>query len=219
MTAGPTAREMRLRAGEEITADAIARAAAVVAAGGVLLYPTDTIYGLGCDALRPGSVRRVYALKERPEEKPMIVLVSGVAMAESLVAEVPAAARAIMRAFWPGPLTLLFPADAARVPWLTGATGKIGLRYPEHAFCRRLMEASGLPLLSTSANRSGEAYAGDVSALRALFGSSVDLFVDAGALPASAPSTIVDVSSGVPALVREGAVPASALARYFAGEA
>lgn len=200
----------------ELAASELDRAARSVEGGSVLLYPTDTIYGLGCDALNRSSVERVYAVKRRPEEKPMIVLVHSVEAAERLAGGLGARARALAEAFWPGPLTLLVKADSGRIPWLAGPTGKIGIRFPDHRFCRRLMEASGRPLLSTSANISGEPYDGAPQRLRELFAGSVDLIVDAGALPPSAPSTIVDASGERPVLVREGALEAWRLAGHFA---
>jgi L-threonylcarbamoyladenylate synthase len=200
----------------ELPAGELGRVRAAVEDGKVLLYPTDTIYGLGCDALNRSSVEQVYAIKRRPEEKPMIVLVHSVEAAERLTGRWGARARALADAFWPGPLTILVRADAEQLPWLAGATGKIGIRFPEHRFCRELLEATGRPLLSTSANISGEPYDGSPERLRELFGPLVDLHIDAGVLPVSPPSTIVDASGDRPVLVREGALPMSRLEGHFA---
>ena len=154
-------------------------------------------------------------IKRRPDDKPMLVLVSSLEEAQRLgVWNV--RARALAETVWPGPLTLLVKADAARLPWLAGATGKIGVRVSGHPYCRALTSVSGRALLSTSANRSGEAYDGDPVRLRALFTDEVDLFINAGLLPPSPPSTVVDASGEIPVLVREGALPVSALAGHIA---
>lgn len=203
-----------LEAGE-IAPELIERCVQVVAGGGILVYPTDTIYGIGCDALNRDAVRRVYEIKRRPESKPMIVLIHAIGALELLAAPISPHVAELLAACWPGPLTVILRANADRVPWLAGASGTVGVRLPAHPFCRRLMEASGAPLLSTSANLSGEEYAGDIGVLARVFGAEADLLVDAGALPASPPSTIVDCSGTTPVLVREGALPRAGLARFL----
>jgi len=215
MSPGVETKTILLAPGEP-SREAVERSARAIASGGVIVYPTDTIYGLGCDATNRDAVRRVYEIKRRPETMPMIVLVGSIKEAAGLAEGVPALAEELMRACWPGPLTVLLRANASLYPWLSAGSGKIGVRFPKHAFCARLMEASKRPLLSTSANLSGQAYVSDVEALRDLFETQVDLFVDAGALPGSMPSTIVDGSAEVPVLVREGAVPGASLKRFLA---
>ncbi len=198
------------------TAEALDTCAAAVTAGRVLLYPTDTIYGLGCDALNADAVRRVYEIKRRPETMPMIVLVGSVEEARGLASGISPKVSELLGAVWPGPLTILLRANARLYPWLSAGSGKIGVRLPKHAFCRQLMEASRRPLLSTSANHSGESYVGDMDILRGIFEKEVDLIVESGRLPDSLPSTIVDGTGDVPRLVRQGAVPEASLQRFFA---
>ena len=197
-------------------AGAIERSALVVASGGVLVYPTDTIYGLGCDAGNREAVERIYEIKHRPASMPMIVLVGSVEEAAELASEVSPTVAELLTACWPGPLTVLLRANASRYPWLSAGSGKVGVRFPKHPFCTQLMAAAKRPLLSTSANLSGEPYVSDVQALKALFSVRVDLFVDAGTLPPSLPSTIVDGSGDRPVLVREGAMMKGPLERFFA---
>ena len=181
-------------------------AATVVQAGGVLVYPTETLYGLGVNAWNTEGVRRVLALKRRPENKPILLIVHNENAVAGLTDEIPEAGRALMSALWPGPLTLLFRA-AGHVPGvLTQGSGKIGLRIPASRLCLRLLELSGVPLTATSANLSGNPSPRSVDEIEKMLGPGIDLYVDGGAMKTTQPSTIVDVSEGVPRLVREGAI-------------
>ncbi len=191
---------------------AIHRAARVLAGGGVILYPTDTLYGLGCLAGHAAAVKRVYAIKGKPETKPSLVLVDSVEMAGGMAAVVPPLARRLMDLFWPGPLTLVLEAAPGVPDLLTAGTGKVGIRLPADEFCRRLVNRCGSPLVSTSANRSGVEPSAAFTALLREFGGEVDLAVDSGERQ-SPPSTIVDVSEGVLTIVREGVVSALELTR------
>ena len=187
-------------------------AAAVLAKGGLVAFPTETFYGLGANALDAEAVRRVFVAKGRPESKPVLVLVDSVEMAESLVKEVPAAARKLMSRYWPGPLTLVFKAIASAPEELTGGTGTIGIRLPRHPVAFELVHAAGVPLTAPSANLSGvppPTTAADVT--RALSG-KIDLILDGGATAGGLPSTILDVTVTPPRLLRRGAleIPESA---------
>jgi L-threonylcarbamoyladenylate synthase len=190
---------------------AVRRAAGVLARGGVILYPTDTIYGLGCLSSDERAIARIYSMKKRPENRPTLILVGSEGMVDRFVTEVPPAAATLMKRFWPGPLTLLFAASGNVSRALTAGTGKIGIRLPAHEFCARLSEECGDAIVSTSANISGSpAAAGSAGALRDLAG-AVDLVVDAGDL-ASLPSTVADISGGRAVIVREGAIPRGEIA-------
>jgi len=186
-------------------------AAEVIQAGGVVVYPTDTLYGLGANAWNPDAVGRLHDVKRRGEPKPTLVLVHDAAEVEALTDEVTDAARALMSSFWPGPLTILFRAAPHVVPALSAASGKIGIRLPASAFCTRLCALAGCPVTSTSANISGSAALRTVAEIERAVGPSVDLYIDGGTLDASLPSTVVDASTAVPRLVREGAVPGDRL--------
>ncbi len=186
--------------------DVVRRAAALLKAGGVIVYPTETLYGVGADAGNADALRRVFALKGREGAKPLLVIVDAFERLRPFVESVTAEAPLLMDAFWPGPLTLVFKASSRAVPELTAGTGTIGARVPSSDFCRALVSACGRPITSTSANRAGEPTPNDVDEIRKRFPEGVDLFIDAGALPPSSPSTVVDVSSSPPRLVREGAV-------------
>ncbi len=195
---------------------AVHRAAVVLGEGGVLLYPTDTLYGFGCLAGDVAAVRRIYAIKGKPESKPSLVLVDSVEMAIGMSDGVSPLARHLMDIFWPGPLTLILRAAPGVEGLLTAGTGKLGVRLPADEFCRRLSTRCASPLVSTSANRSGVQPEGDYPSLLREFGGEVDLAVDGG-VRRSAPSTIADVSDGTLTIVREGAVSALELTRAISG--
>ncbi len=189
---------------------AVSRAAAVLDAGGVILYPTDTIYGLGCRAADEPAIGRIYAMKRRPPSRPTLILVGSAGMVARFVTGIPPAAAALMERFWPGPLTLLFTAAGGISPLLTAGTGKIGIRLPAHPFCTKLSLKCDDAIVSTSANVSGSPPAGGTADPVREFGRLVDLVVEAGHL-ASLPSTVADVSGGELTIMREGAIPARKL--------
>ena len=186
--------------------EVVVRAATLIRAGGVIVYPTETLYGLGADAGNAAALRRVYELKGREEAKPVLVIVDAFETLRPFVQDITADAQSLMEAFWPGPLTLVFKASL-RVPIeLTARTGTIGARVPSSDFCRALVKASGRPITSTSANRAGEPPLASIEEIRNSFSGGVDLFIDGGTRLTGAPSTIVDVSTSPPRLLREGAV-------------
>ncbi len=198
--------------GEADLQPAVRRAAAVLNGGGVILCPTDTIYGLSCAAGNPEAVSRIYAIKGKPETKPSLVLVDSIRMAEEISAGVPATARRLMDAFWPGPLTIILEAAPSVSRLLTAGTGTIGVRLPADDFCRRTSGRCGSALLSTSANRTGIEPSAAIGALRREFAPLVDLIVDAGAR-ISPPSTLADCSKGELTILREGAISGARILR------
>jgi heptosyltransferase-2 len=189
------------------SADAAVRAAAdVVRQGGVIVYPTETIYGVGADASNKDAVGKVFKAKRRHDGKPVLVLLPSADSLEPLAASVPPAARALMAALWPGPLTLIFRSSGCLPAEVTQGSGTIGVRVPSSEFCRRLLVACGRPLVSTSANISGEPAPRTVTAIQRAFGKDVDLYVEAGVLADSPPSTVVDVTGERLRIVRVGAI-------------
>ncbi len=179
-------------------------AAGIVRAGGLVVYPTDTIYGLGCDAFQSVPIRRLLELKGRSADKGMLVLIRSIDQLESVAIDVSEQARSMLEHFWPGPLTVLFRAAPAIPTDLQGDGGKIGVRWPDSDFLQSWLDLVLVPLVSTSANRSGEAYSGSPDVLRELFERRVDLFLDAGPLPPSQPSTVLDLTSRPFQIVRRG---------------
>lgn len=191
--------------------DPLGDALAALRRGGVVVYPTETVYGLGADATSDDAVRRVAGLKERDAGKPILVLVSSREMLDAVAGRVPSLAEPLMRRFWPGPLTLVVPAAAGLPRGLTGGGAGIGVRISSHPLARSLVERLGRPLTSTSANPGGAPPATGVPAARAYFGDRVDAYVDGGPAQGGAASTVLDLTGEEPVLVREGAVSSAAL--------
>ncbi len=182
----------------------IRRTVEVIRAGKLLLYPTDTIYGLGCDPFQPDALRRILELKGRASSKGLLVLVHSPAAALSLAVGVPSTFESLAARFWPGPVTFLLPAPSGLPELLVGKGGLIGVRCPSHSFLGRLLTDLDSPLVSTSANISGKPEPHSIAELRQLFKGKVDLFLDAGQLPKRQPSSVIDLSVDPPRLVRRG---------------
>ena len=190
----------------------IAEAVEAVRDGGVIGYPTETVYGLGCDARNEHAVRRVYALKGRGFGAPMLVLVRNEAGLSSLVQEVPDRARILMDRFWPGPLTLVFrAAEDFRSPIL-GEDHSLAMRISFDPVCKELLRRWDGPLVSTSANRTGRSAARSAAELREIFGNGPDVIVDGGSREAGTASTVVDVRVNPPKMIREGVVSSASIA-------
>jgi L-threonylcarbamoyladenylate synthase len=185
---------------------AIAAAAAVIEAGGLVAFPTESFYGLGADALDTEAVARVFEVKGRPEQKALLVLVDSVDMAAGLAARISDGARALMARHWPGPLTLVLEA-AARVPaGLTGGTGTIGVRMPGHAVARALVRSAGRPITAPSANPSEAAPPRTAAAVRGYFEGLVELILDGGTTAGGPGSTVADCTVWPPRILRQGPV-------------
>lgn len=206
-------RTLDCRGRAELSAAEAGEVAAVARAGGVVLFPTDTLYGLGADPRAPGGIERVCRLKGRPAGKPLPVLLADPGLLARFAAAVPAPWEALMRRFWPGPLTLLFPARPDLPPGVRSAAGEVALRVPGGPLCRSILRAAGGALTGTSANRAGAPASGEFAgALRGLAGRP-ELAVDAGTLPPSPASTMLGITgAGEVVLLREGKVDAEALA-------
>lgn len=182
------------------------RVAAILRGGGVVAYPTETFYGLGALARDAGALDRLARAKGRPEGKPLPLVAADVAMVAE-VAVLEGVALALAARFWPGPLTLVLPARPGLAAPITGGTGTVGVRVPGSEVARALCRAAGGPIVSTSANPSGGPPPASASALDAALVARIDALLDAGPTPGGAPSTVVTLRGGRPALLREGAVP------------
>jgi L-threonylcarbamoyladenylate synthase len=187
-------------------ADAVA---SVVGRGGVVIFPTDTVYGIGCDPVRAESVERIYALKSRPRSKPLALHFATVA---ELLEYAPGntLAAALADAFLPGPLTVIVARPSYVGPFVTAGLPSVGLRVPKHSLCQAILERSG-PLAATSANVSGEPAFVGKGFVRDL--PPADLRVDDGPTPLGVESTVVDVTGNETRLVREGAISVGMLER------
>lgn len=182
----------------------ISEAARIVKSGGLVVYPTDTVYGLGCDPLNPNAVRRVFRVKER-EAKPLPILAAGVEDAGKIAHLTPKALRLAAR-FWPGPLTLVLVKKPLLPPIATCGLDTVGVRVPGYQPTLQLIRESGGLLVGTSANKSGAEpprTAGD--AIRQI-GGEVDLVLDGGPTPGGLPSTVVDLTGDEPRLLRRGPI-------------
>ncbi|HXG50582.1 MAG TPA: L-threonylcarbamoyladenylate synthase [candidate division Zixibacteria bacterium] len=188
-------------------------ALAAIRRGEVVVYPTETLYGLGADALCPKVVEEVFAIKGRDPANPIPVLVADLKMLSGVVSEIPIPAKRLMERFWPGPLTLVLPAVPGLPPRLVNAEGGIGVRISRHPVAGELIRALGRPLTATSANPSGRAPARTIDEAKAYFSGRVRVFMDGGALTASKGSTVVDATAGRLRIIREGDLPAAVLER------
>ena len=182
----------------------IVQAAERLRAGAVIAFPTDTLYGVGARAADPAAVARLYHVKRRPSEQPMVWLVTDRAQVEQF-AVVSAAATALMARHWPGPLTLVLPARS-----LTGGS-TIAVRAPDHEVALALLRALGEPIASSSANPAGQPPPVDADQVITGLGDALDLVLDAGPCRIGQPSTILDLSGATPRILRQGAIPAAAL--------
>ncbi len=180
----------------------------ILNSGGILLYPTDTLYGLGVDALNPEALKKLRALKGREEGKPISVVVSDMLMAEEYAVVTPLAKK-LAEAFLPGKLTLVLEVKSALPPELTVGSGTIGIRIPKNMLCLSMARDLGRPFTATSANVSGEESLHSVSEILHQFGERAEMItrsIDVGTLGVSLSSTIVDARGDVPRVIREGAI-------------
>jgi L-threonylcarbamoyladenylate synthase len=179
-------------------------AVAVLRAGGLVAFPTETVYGLGADASNADAVKKIYAAKGRPRNHPLIVHVSDATQAEAWTAHFPAAARRLAERYWPGPLTLILRRSTHVTDLVTGGQETVALRVPSHGIAQALLRAFGGGIAAPSANRYGRVSATTAEHVRSEFGASVDCVLDGGPSEVGIESTIVDVSGAQPALLRPG---------------
>ncbi len=181
-------------------------ALAALRAGELVVYPTETYYGLGADPFSEAAMERLFALKGRDPEKPVALIAADAPMAFELARSIPESARALADAFWPGPLTLvLAPRDGIPAS-LIGPTGGVGVRVSPHPVARALSAGLGRPITATSANLSGQPPATTLSAARAALGDRVRVYLEGGTLRASAPSTVVACEDEGFRIIRAGAI-------------
>ncbi|HEY6347195.1 MAG TPA: L-threonylcarbamoyladenylate synthase [Bryobacteraceae bacterium] len=183
----------------------IKEAAARIRAGGVVAFPTETVYGLGANALDPSAVRRIYELKARPATSPLIVHVSSAEMARGVVAEWPPLAEDLARRWWPGPLTMVLPKSAAIPEIVTAGLSTVGVRMPAHPVARELIEEAGVPIAAPSANRFTGLSPTTAAHVRAAFGDSIGV-LDGGPSQVGIESTVVAIESGNLKLLRPGMI-------------
>ena len=193
----------------------ILAAVSVLRRGGLVAFPTETVYGLGADAANPEAVGRIFAVKGRPRTHPVIVHLAEATAIKEWAADVPPDAWTLAEAFWPGPLTLILTRAASVPDAVTGGAGTVGLRVPAQPLTLELLEAFGGGVAAPSANRFGRVSPTTAAHVRADLGADVDLVLDGGPCSVGVESTIVDLSRGVPRVLRLGGLSVESLAEVL----
>lgn len=182
------------------------KAVEIIRAGGIVAFPTETYYGLAVDIDNQEGIKALFRLKQRPVLKPILVLIHEQTQLNEIVEFIPSVYKDLMRCFWPGPMTLLFPAKMGRVSSLTGESGTIGVRMSPHPVAKQLCSKWGKPITATSANISGLEPAHDADMVRDMFGTDIDFILDGGRTPGKEGSTVVGFENGELILLRPGPI-------------
>jgi len=186
--------------------EAIAVAARILAGGGLVAFPTDTVYGVGTHAFQPDAVERIYAAKIRPRDKAIPILLARVGDLSLVTEGITEAARLLAEKFWPGGLTLVLP-KKANVPDVVSAGGPtVAVRVPDHPVPLALIAALGAPLAATSANLSGRPSPVTAQEVETELGGRIELILDGGRCPGGVPSTVLDLTTDPPTILRAGAI-------------
>jgi len=209
-----TGRHMRsrcLRVTPETMLEVLHEAVAVLRQGGVVAYPTDTVYGLAVDAMDVKAILRLYDVKGRPDAKALPLIIGDVGQLTEVAAAVPPQAEKLISAFWPGPLTLLFEPHEGLPVQLRGESPRIGVRWPAALLSQQLAREFGHAITATSANRSGAPVALTAAEVARQLGASVDLILDGGRAESAAVSTVLDVVVTPPCIRRPGKIASRAI--------
>ena len=189
----------------------VAKAVKLLKDGRLVAFPTETVYGLGADASSAQAIARLYAVKRRPADHPVIVHFDGADRAFAWAREVPEAARTLAKRYWPGPLTLILKRSSLAHDFITGGQDNVGVRVPAHPLAHTLLAAFGGGIAAPSANRFGHVSPTTAAHVRADLGADVDLVLEGGPSEVGIESTIVDLSRGTPVLLRPGRISAAEL--------
>lgn len=197
--------------------DRVEEAAEVIRSGGLVAFPTETVYGLGGNALDPEASKKIYAAKGRPSDNPLIAHIADPEALPELAAEIPLAAQRLMERYWPGPMTLVFK-KTDKVPYsTTGGLDTVAVRMPSHPVARDLIRAAGVPIAAPSANRSGRPSCTKAEHVREDLDGKIDMILDGGEVGIGLESTIIDVTGETPSLLRPGFISEEML-REILGE-
>lgn len=202
----------------QVTDEALDSACAILRAGGVVAFPTETYYGLAVDPFNLAALSRLFALKGRSHDKPVLLIVDNPAQLSGLVAEIPSPFPLLMEKFWPGPLTLVFPGVPSLPEMLTGSRGTIGVRVSSHPVARQLVRAFGRPITATSANVSGKPAAVTASGVFDQLGLNMEAVIDGGETPGGQGSTILGYQEGKVCLLRAGVIPFARIEAVLAAD-
>ena len=184
----------------------VEQAARLIRSGKLVAFPTETVYGLGANALDPAAVARIFEVKSRPATSPLIVHVSSLEMARQLVSDWPEAAESLASRYWPGPLTLVLPKHKRIPDVVTAGLGTVGIRVPAHPVALDLIRAAGVPIAAPSANRFSQLSPTTAEHVRAGLGAAVDLVLDGGPTTVGIESTVLSLADERPRLLRPGQV-------------
>ena len=184
----------------------VRRAVSILKQGGVVVYPTDTVYGLGAAMDQPAAINRIFEIKERPRGMALPLLLSDIHQVALITGSVPPAAMKLARAFFPGALTIILPKSAAVPDAITAGARTVAFRVPAHPVALALIKGVGMPVVGTSANRSGQPSALTASEAAAQIGGKVDMIIDGGRSPGGTESTIIDLAGEKPVIRRQGAI-------------
>jgi L-threonylcarbamoyladenylate synthase len=195
------------------TALQLDRAIEILKSGGIVAFPTDTVYGLGGDAFNSEVAERIYRVKQRPRSLPLPVLLADLTQVSAVVDSVPDIARFLMKRFWPGGLTLVLPKAASLPEIISAGSDKVAIRIPNHIVPLALIHGLGAPIIGTSANISHKPSPLTAQEVEQQLGSEVDLIVDMGRCPGGLESTVVDVTGDTPIILRQGIIPEDEIKR------
>lgn len=194
---------------------AVARAGEVLQRGGIVAFPTETFYALGVRYDNEDALKRLYAVKHRPSEKAIPLIIGSMGMLPLVAAPPAPLVLKLAEGFWPGPLTILLDARQDVSAFITSGTGKVALRIPGVSLALDIARTVPFPVTATSANISGSPPASNPKEVASSFGKAIDLLVDGGLTPGGRPSTIIEIIMGKAALLREGVIPFEEIAQFI----
>jgi L-threonylcarbamoyladenylate synthase len=190
----------------------------ILKSGGVIAYPTDTVYGLGARFDNAIAVERVFTVKNRPRNMALPLLLADVSQIDVLAVNIPESARRLASRFWPGALTMVLHKSTTVSDVITSGSDTVALRVPDHRVTLVLIKGVGVPIVGTSANLSGKPSPVTADEVRAQLNGTVDLIIDDGRSPVGKESTIVDLTGKEPVILREGAIPADEILKVCKAE-
>lgn len=191
---------------DNIDNNVIGKAAEIIKSGGLVAFPTETVYGLGGDGLNPSASMKIYAAKGRPSDNPLILHISHISQLKELVKEIPPVAEKLAGEFWPGPLTMIFKKSDIVPKETSGGLDTVAIRFPEDKIAQAFISACGTPIAAPSANTSGRPSPTRASHVEFDLSGRIDMIIDGGACEFGLESTIVDVTGDVPCLLRPGSI-------------
>ena len=202
---------IRIEDRNPVSPEALKEAAAVIRAGGLVAFPTETVYGLGANALDADAARKIYAAKGRPSDNPLIAHIADMEGLTPLVTEIPESARKLAEAFWPGPMTLILNKSSLIPDTTSGGLSTVAIRMPSDPIAQMLIRLSGVPIAAPSANTSGRPSPTKASHVMEDMAGKIEMIIDGGPVRVGVESTIVDLTGRIPAILRPGAITLSML--------